>query len=216
MLEEALSRHDRATKSGRMRHRILQHAGRRYSVKLDPAVWDALEGFARDREMRLNALVAEIDRAREPQSSLTEALRLYCLRRALEQVGALTRRVADQALTRTGVPVGLIVDACPAPCLLVGQDDTVQRANGAAQDWMGAAAGALAGKSLQHYLQIRSAPPLAEILAAFARGDLAAHPVRVIYLRPGRVVMARGTVCPASYDGPGSFSYLVMIDTGSS
>jgi predicted DNA-binding ribbon-helix-helix protein len=211
MLEEALSRHDRARKGGRMRHRILQHAGRRYSVKLDPAVWQALEGFAEEREMRLNALVAEVDRGRG-NASLTEALRLYCLQRALERIGALSRRVEELALMRIGVPLGAIVDACPAPCLLVGHDQTIRRANAAAQRWMAATAEALVGRSLEHYLQIRATRPLSEIMAAFGRGEQAAQPVRVVYLRPGRVIMARATLCPASYDGPDAFSYLVMLD----
>jgi predicted DNA-binding ribbon-helix-helix protein len=210
MLEEDLSAPQRGG-AGR-RHRIVQHAGRRYSVKLDEAVWEALETFAREQELRLNELVAAIDRGREGQASLTEAIRLYCLRRALDRVRVLARRVEDQALTATGVPVGIIVDACPAPCLLVARDQTIRRANAAAQKWMGAGADALAGRSLEHYLQIRGVPPLAEIMAAFGRGEQSVYPVRVVYLRPGRVVMARATLCPASYEGTGAFSYLIMLD----
>lgn len=211
MLEEGLSPVARDGNGGTRRHRIVQHAGRRYSVKLDETVWEALEVFAGEQELRLNELVALIDRQRDPQHSLTEAIRLYCLRRALERVRVLARRVEEQALTTTGVPLGLIVDSCPAPCLLVAQDQTILRVNAAAQKWMGAAADALAGKSLDHYLQIRSVPPLSEIMAAFGRGELASHAARVVYLRPGRVVMARATLCPASYE-QGAFSYLVMID----
>jgi predicted DNA-binding ribbon-helix-helix protein len=197
-----------------MRHRIVQHAGKRYSLKLDALVWEALEGFAAADGIRLNELVARVGRAADGRSSLTEALRLYSLRRALEGMAALSRRLEDRALTVAGAPVGLIVDACPAPCLLVAGAQTIRRVNAAAERWMGVAANGLIGRSLEHYLQIRSTPPLATYLAAVATGEATALAVRALYLRPGRVVMARATLCPAAIGSGAEFSYLVMIGEG--
>ena len=43
-----------------MRHRIIQHSGRRYSVKLADAVWENLESLAGEAGLRLNQLVARV------------------------------------------------------------------------------------------------------------------------------------------------------------
>jgi predicted DNA-binding ribbon-helix-helix protein len=51
-------------------------AGRRTSVRLEPAMWDALSDIARLRALQLNELVTEIDRQRSA-SSLTAAIRVY-------------------------------------------------------------------------------------------------------------------------------------------
>ncbi|MBX6323298.1 MAG: ribbon-helix-helix domain-containing protein [Rhodospirillaceae bacterium] len=195
-----------------MRHRIIQHAGKRYSLKLDPVVWEALESIAAEDGIRLNELVARIAREGDGRSSLTEALRVHCVRRSQERAAALQQQLESRALTAVGVPLGLIVDASPAPTLLISQDQIIRRANAAAQKWIGAPAQALTGKSVHHYLQVRAARPLAEIMADFAAGQTATFPARVLYLQPGRVIVARATLCPALRKSPESFSYLLMID----
>jgi predicted DNA-binding ribbon-helix-helix protein len=54
-------------------------AGRRTSVRLEPAMWDALHQLCRREGKTLNALVTEIDRQRSA-SSLTAAIRVHLLR----------------------------------------------------------------------------------------------------------------------------------------
>lgn len=54
-------------------------AGRRTSMRLEPAMWDALQQLCRREGKTLNALVTEIDRQRS-ESSLTAAIRVYLLR----------------------------------------------------------------------------------------------------------------------------------------
>lgn len=51
-------------------------AGRRTSVRLEPAMWEALREIARRRRLSLHALVTEIARHRRA-SSLTAAIRVY-------------------------------------------------------------------------------------------------------------------------------------------
>jgi predicted DNA-binding ribbon-helix-helix protein len=51
-------------------------AGRRTSVRLEPAMWEALREIARRRRLSLHALVTEISRHRHA-SSLTAAIRVY-------------------------------------------------------------------------------------------------------------------------------------------
>ncbi|HXZ01992.1 MAG TPA: ribbon-helix-helix domain-containing protein [Stellaceae bacterium] len=53
--------------------------GRRTSMRLEPAMWDALQQLCRREGKTLNELVTEIDRQRS-ESSLTAAIRVYLLR----------------------------------------------------------------------------------------------------------------------------------------
>ena len=51
-------------------------AGRRTSVRLEPAMWDALQDIARRRQATVHDLVTDIDRNRTT-SGLTAAIRVY-------------------------------------------------------------------------------------------------------------------------------------------
>ena len=51
-------------------------AGHRTSVRLEPAMWDALQDIARRRQATIHDLVTLIDRDRT-SSSLTAAIRVY-------------------------------------------------------------------------------------------------------------------------------------------
>ena len=58
----------------------LTQAGHRTSVSLEREFWEGFRQAARARGMGLNALAAEIDTAREVDSGLASAIRLYVLR----------------------------------------------------------------------------------------------------------------------------------------
>ncbi len=62
---------------GRLRKRSVTIAGHATSVSLEEAFWDALRTIADQRGMSLNALVAQIDRARE--GNLSSAIRVFVL-----------------------------------------------------------------------------------------------------------------------------------------
>ncbi len=63
-----------------LRKRSFALAGHRTSVALEPAFWTVLEVAARQREMSLSALVAEIDAGRDdPALPLASALRVFAL-----------------------------------------------------------------------------------------------------------------------------------------
>jgi predicted DNA-binding ribbon-helix-helix protein len=51
-------------------------AGRRTSVRLEPAMWEAIHDIARRQQVTIHDLVTEIDRERTA-SSLTAAIRVY-------------------------------------------------------------------------------------------------------------------------------------------
>ena len=75
-------------------------AGHRTSVRLEPAMWEALLEIARLQQTNINQLVTEIDRQRQA-SSLTAAIRVYIVdfyRRAATPVGAEPAAVAPLPL----------------------------------------------------------------------------------------------------------------------
>lgn len=197
-----------------MRHRIIQHAGRRFSLKLDDTVWSNLEFLAAREGLRLNRLVARVADQAGAGANVTGALRQYCLERALERVKELERKAEDRALAAGGVPVAVIADACPSPCLVVASDHRVLRANLAAREWMGASEEALIGKSVQHYFQIKSSASLEEIVKKYADGSLAVFSARIVYVRPGRLVVARANICPGQVREDGGIAYLILVDPG--
>lgn len=197
-----------------MRHRIIQHAGRRYSVKLDDLVWNSLESLAAKADLRLNQLVSRVAERAGEGANITGALRQYCLDEALKRIRELEREAEDRALSGGGVPITLFVEASPAPSLIVGGDHNIRRANAAACEWMGTTEEALIGKSVQHYFQIKAPRPLDEIAGHYEAGGLDVFNARIVYVRPGRLVVARAKICPGIVQGPEDLAYLIMVDTG--
>jgi predicted DNA-binding ribbon-helix-helix protein len=53
-------------------------AGKRMSVRLEPAMWEALKAIAQEQGTSLDALATEVDR-RRMGGSLTSAIRVYCV-----------------------------------------------------------------------------------------------------------------------------------------
>jgi predicted DNA-binding ribbon-helix-helix protein len=65
----------------RLRKRSLTIAGHSTSVSLEDAFWRALKDLAAEEGRSINALIGEIDAAR--QGNLSSAVRIYVLQRAL-------------------------------------------------------------------------------------------------------------------------------------
>jgi predicted DNA-binding ribbon-helix-helix protein len=195
-----------------MRHRILQHAGRRYSVKLDDVVWDVLEELADNAGLRLNELVARVAATAGERAGLTNALRSHCIQALRDRLSRLAAEVQSLSLTTRGVPAALYAEACPAPCFLIGRDQLVLDLNQPAQRWMSAPEHSLVGKRIDHYLQIKSVPAIEEIVRQFRDGGRKVFAARVLHVRPGRLVMASANLCPAVLDGPDNFAYFLLID----
>ena len=67
--------------SPEIRKRSVVLAGHRTSISLEAEFWDALRAVAGGRGLSVNALVAEIDGARDPAApgNLSSALRVFVL-----------------------------------------------------------------------------------------------------------------------------------------
>ena len=67
-----------------MQKRSLTIAGHRTSIALEPEFWEGLEALALRRNLRLAALIEELDRSRETPN-LSSALRVAVLRDAQDR-----------------------------------------------------------------------------------------------------------------------------------
>jgi predicted DNA-binding ribbon-helix-helix protein len=64
---------------GRPVKRSLTIRGHRTSVSLEAEFWDALRAIAAARGLSVNALAAEIDAVRGPETGLASAIRVHVL-----------------------------------------------------------------------------------------------------------------------------------------
>ncbi len=65
--------------SGRPVKRSLTLKGHRTSVSLEDEFWQAFRDIAKEKELPINALAAEIDVARDPEIGLASAIRVFIL-----------------------------------------------------------------------------------------------------------------------------------------
>ena len=74
--------------SARPIKRSLTLQGHRTSVSLEDAFWQAFRDIAREKDMPINALAADIDADRDPETGLGTAIRLYVLAHYRARAGA--------------------------------------------------------------------------------------------------------------------------------
>jgi predicted DNA-binding ribbon-helix-helix protein len=79
-------------------------AGRRTSMRLEPAMWDALQEICVREGKALNELVTEIDRQRS-ESSLTAAIRVHLLRYFVAAATDEGHRLAGHGKPQRHLPV---------------------------------------------------------------------------------------------------------------
>ena len=113
-----------------------------------------------------------------------------------------------------GISASLIADACPAPCFVVDGRNAVQKANQPAQKWLGLAESALVGRPVDQYFQVKSTMSLPQIVEQFGQGKYQIYPARIVCLRPGRLIMAKATICPILRRSDADLIYTIMIDVG--
>jgi predicted DNA-binding ribbon-helix-helix protein len=60
-------------------NRNIMVAGRRTSVRLEPEMWTALLDIARRENQSIHALATQVAERKKPETSLTAAIRVFCL-----------------------------------------------------------------------------------------------------------------------------------------
>jgi predicted DNA-binding ribbon-helix-helix protein len=60
-------------------NRNIMVGGRRTSVRLEPEMWTALLDIARRENQTIHALATQVAERKKPETSLTAAIRVFCL-----------------------------------------------------------------------------------------------------------------------------------------
>lgn len=195
-----------------LRQRIIQHAGRRYSIKLEAGYWGCLEDCASRRGIRLNQLIAALAGNHPDGLPFAATLRLFCLRETAGQLAAAESQAKALALAAGSTDLSAVVQACPSPCLVLSYERTITLANEAFAQWLGVDIASLEGKPVEHFFQIRGNFRLNDLWTRFGAGPAAPVAAKLAYVAPGRVVVAKANLCPVAVSGPEEFSCLVLLD----
>ncbi len=175
---------------GRLQQRILQVAGRRYSLRLESCYWETLTVIAARRRQRLNRLVAEIAALAE-DANLAARLRVFCLEESRQATQA-----REFAVDRTSV-LGLI-ESAPVPTLAVDASGRIITVNAAFSAWLGTSAEPLAGTPLLRHFRFhcRVGCTVEMLWKELGRGWVMAESARMIHIAPGRVLAANARLAP--------------------
>lgn len=175
---------------GRMRQRILQSGGRRYSLRLEQRYWDALTSIAARQGVRLNRLVAAIA-GRTDGTSLASSLRAFCLE---ESERAALRH--DTLAARTSIVT--VIETAPVPALAVDATGRIVVVNAPLLDWVGLAPEMLFGAPLRRHFRLHGRAGL-DVEALWQKHDRSASTVehaRMVHIAPGRVLTANVRLVP--------------------
>ena len=66
-------------RNSRLKSRNIVVSGRRTSVRLEPAMWDALKDIAGAEKRTVNEIVSAVADCRTPSGSLTSAIRVFVM-----------------------------------------------------------------------------------------------------------------------------------------
>lgn len=162
--------------------RIVQHHGRRYSIRLEPVFWQALEALADGQDMRLGRFIAE-RAAGYRGRNFASYLRVLCMVEADQ----------DLARARLRPSLGSVVDlvtSCTSPGLVLSRQRTIVAYNDGLTQWLGSAQGPLAGAELTSVMQVRTRRPLNDLWDDLSAGTIGRADVNVLHVQPGRVMAA--------------------------
>ena len=175
---------------GRLQQRILQVAGRRYSLRLETCYWETLTAIAARRRQRLNRLVAEIAALAE-DANLAARLRVFCLEESRQAT-----RAHEFAVDRTSV-LGLI-ESAPMPALAVDASGRITTVNAAFSVWLSTAAESLAGTPLLRHFRFhcRAGCTVETLWKELGHSWVVAESARMIHIAPGRVLAANARLVP--------------------
>ncbi len=173
----------------RWEQRILQHAGRRYSLRLEHEFWSALERIAERRKLRLNRLVADIAQQCAADDNLSSSVRVFCMTE--NQQSALARSAGAD---RTSLLA--IAETAPSPCFVLDSEQIVLGASEAFVRWSGVARDSLLRHKAATHFRFQGTISFEAIVTPAVRGFAQSESLRIISVAPGRVLAAEVRVVP--------------------
>lgn len=175
--------------------RIVQHRGRRYSIRLEPVFWQALDALAEQKRVRLGRFIAgQAETYSGP--NFASYLRVICMLDGQQSLARASLGPARSSLVD-------LVAGCPSPGLVLSRQRTIIAHNESLEHWLGPAHKPLSGTELTEVMQIRTRRPLNEIWDDMLGGTLARADVKVLHVEPGRVVAAGARLLAMHATGQG-------------
>lgn len=162
--------------------RIVQYHNRRFSIRLEPVFWHALERQAELSGMRLGKYVAGLA-AGYRGANFSSHLRVMCMlsnERALAQAG----------LRASGGSLVDLVQTSFTPALVLSRFRTIIAGNRAFTDWLGTDRAPADGADLTSVLQVRTRRPLNDLWLDLVAGKMDRADLNVLHVEPGRVLAA--------------------------
>ena len=181
--------------------RIVQYRSRRYSIRLEPVFWRALERLAERNGMRLGRFVADLAE-RHSGGNFSSHLRVICMLEAERTIAGAQLRAGEASLVD-------MVSASFNPGLVLSRYRTIVAHNDAFVEWLGADHPALLGTDLTSIVQVRTRPPLNDTWLDMIAGNIESAEARVLYVEPGRVLAAPARIV-AIQPRPGEDFYALM------
>ncbi len=162
--------------------RVVQFNNRRFSIRLEPIFWQALEQQAEKSNMRLGRYVGEL--AEEFKGhNFSSYLRVLCMLDSER-----TRAQANLRSGRTSI-LDLVLTAFE-PGLLLSRYRTIISYNAGFRDWLGRDYRPAAGSELTSVIQVRTRRPLNDIWLELIAGTIISADVNILHVQPGRVLAA--------------------------
>jgi predicted DNA-binding ribbon-helix-helix protein len=162
--------------------RIVQYKNRRYSIRLEPVFWQALESLAESEGMRLGRFIAELA-ARYNGNNFASHLRVISMVES-------ERALAQASLLPTQDNIFGVVRTCASPGLVLSRYRTILTHNDSFLEWLGAPEESLAGADLTSVVQVRTRRPLNDLWLDMVAGNVAIAEANVLHVEPGRVIAA--------------------------
>jgi len=186
--------------------RIVQYKNRRYSIRLEPIFWQALESLAERDDMRLGRFIAELAE-RYTGNNFASHLRVISMVES-------ERALAGASLLPTQDNILDVVRACASPGLVLSRYRTILAHNDSFVEWLGTPAESLAGADLTTVIQVRTRQPLNDLWLDMVAGNLASADANVLHVEPGRVIAAAAKLLGLHpRDGEGFYAVMWLSAT---
>ncbi len=186
--------------------RIVQYQNRRYSIRLEPVFWQALESLAGHEGMRLGRFIAELA-ARYDGNNFASHLRVISMVES-------ERALAQASLLPTQDNILGVVRACASPGLVLSRYRTILAHNDGFLEWLGAPEESLAGADLTSVIQVRTRRPLNDLWLDMVAGNIANAEANVLHVEPGRVIAAAAKLLGLHpRDGEGFYAVMWLSAT---
>ena len=127
----------------------------RTSIKLEPEFWGYLKEVADSRAIRLSRLVNDVASATPERTNLASTLRTFCLIHAQLRWQGLERELEQLRLAGNTQDLPRVLDACPLPCLLLGEDRTSSASTRPSPRWLHVDARGVLGQRLDNMMILR-------------------------------------------------------------